>query len=91
MRLELLAHFEGQAGHGVVVDIRGNGLQLVGDLLLHLVLLARDVAGVLHLDFDLFGQDLIRSHAGAGEERTIAIANGHQGFIGNIRAFQQIC
>ncbi|MNT89645.1 hypothetical protein D3C72_2304130 [compost metagenome] len=81
MRLELLAHFKREARHGVVVDIRRNGLLFVGDLLLHLVLLTRDVTGVLDLYFDLFGQDLVRRHAWTGKQRTIRIAGSHQSFI----------
>ena len=67
MRLELLANFERQAGHGVVIHVRRNRLLFMGNVLLHLVLLPCDVACVLDLDLDLFGQHVVFNDPRAGE------------------------
>ncbi|MNN93228.1 hypothetical protein D3C81_2116340 [compost metagenome] len=81
MRLQLLTHLERQARHRVVVDVRGDRLLLVRDLLLDFVLLAGDVAGVLHLDLDLLRQDVVFDDTRAGQQRAVGVARGHQCFI----------
>ncbi|MNV91873.1 hypothetical protein D3C71_1864150 [compost metagenome] len=90
MRLQLLPHFERQAGHGVVIDIGRDRLLFMRDLLLDFVLLAGDVPGVLHLDLNLFGQDVVRDDARTRQQGAVGVACGHQCFIGNIRTFQQV-
>ncbi|CPI12768.1 Uncharacterised protein [Bordetella pertussis] len=90
MRLQLLAYLERQAGDGVVIDIRRDGLLLVREVFLHFVLLARDIAGVLDLGFDLLGQHLILEHARTSQQLALVGTGLHQRLVGNIGTFQQV-
>ncbi len=73
--VQLGFHLVGEAVHIAVVEIQRQQGVLVAQLLLHLVVLALDVTGVLDLDLHLLGGGRI------GDGRTDPV-DGHQGIVG---------
>ena len=81
--VQFLLHFPGQAAHGAVIEIARQRGCLVLLAPQHFVVLARDIAVVLDLDLDLFGNH--RVNGGLASAR-----QGHEAGVAHIRAAQQL-